>query len=92
MSKNPRYPIKNIILPTGEVEVPHIRERVTYENFVDYILTQLDILKDPENIYAVLADKFYGDPNLWTVIADNNPLINDTYLYEGIKIRIPILT
>jgi len=91
MSKNPKYPIKNLSLPSGDISVPHFRTRVIYENYDEYEIIDSDILKDEANLFASLADKFYGDANLWVIIADNNPLIRDNYIYSGTTIRIPIL-
>ena len=85
------YPIKKLLIRGNEVTVPHIRKKIRYSEGVEHVLTQDDVYKDKAFILATLAEKFYGDPNLYYIILDNNPPILDYFLDIGYKIFIPSL-
>lgn len=85
------YPIKKLLIRGEEVTVPHIRRKVRYSEGVEYVLKQDDVHKDKGQILATLAEKFYGDPQLFYIILDNNPPILDYFLDIGYKIFIPSL-
>lgn len=68
---------------------PGIRSRLKYKNSVEYVLTFEDVNTIPGFPLEYLAQRLYGTPSAWFVIADANPIRNPSDWFVGDTVIIP---
>lgn len=83
-----KYPVQNV----GGEEIPWIKKRPVADNrqFFKYKLTFEDVEEYPQQVLENLAQKFYGDVELWHLIYEVNPALLPDHYQQGMEMKIPV--